>query len=83
MDEERYSLDDWERQNIFPIKKENLIGRFVTENILCLRRFLVTKKIDELANTVTLDISNSEIIQEVMDYSVLKKVLSEKLNRVL
>jgi flagellar basal body rod protein FlgB len=43
----------------------------------------VTKKIDELANTVTLDISNTDIIQDVMDYSALKKVLSEKLNRVL
>ena len=83
MDEERYSLDDWERQNIFPIKKETLIGRFVTENILCLRRFLVTKKIDELAKTVSLEDSNPEIIQDVMDYTVLKKVLSEKLNRVL
>jgi len=83
MDEERYSLDDWERQNIFPIKKETLIGRFVTENILCLRRFLVTKKIDELAKTVTLEESNPEIIQDVMDYMVLKKVLSEKLNRVI
>jgi hypothetical protein len=33
----------------------------------------VTKKIDELANTVTLDISNTDIIQDVMDYSALKK----------
>jgi len=83
MDEERYSLHDWERQNIFPIQKLDLIGRYVTENILCLRRFLVAKKIDELASTATLEKSNSEIIQDVMDYSVLKKVLSEKLNRVL
>ncbi len=83
MDEERYSLDDWERQNIFPIKKETRIGRLVTENILCLRRFLVTKKINELAGNVNLEISNSDIIQDVMDYSSLKKVLSEKLNRVL
>ena len=83
MDEERYSLDDWERQNIFPIKKEALIGRFVTENILCLRRFLVTKKIEELAKKVTIETSNPEIIQDVMDYTVLKKILSEKLNRVL
>ena len=83
MDEERYSLDDWESQNIFPIKKEALVGRFVTENILCLRRFLVTKKIDELKNTVSIDVTNAEVIQDVMDYMVLKKVLSEKLNRVL
>jgi len=83
MNEERYSLDDWERQNIFPIQKETLIGRFVTENILCLRRFLVTKKIDELKSSVSIDVTNSDVIQEVMDYMVLKKVLSEKLNRVL
>jgi len=83
MNEERYSLDDWERQNIFPTKKLDLIGRFVNENILSLRRFLVTKKIDELKSTVSIDITNSDVIQEVMDYMVLKKVLSEKLNRVL
>ena len=28
MNEERYSLNDWERQNIFPIKKEDNIGTF-------------------------------------------------------
>jgi uncharacterized protein with von Willebrand factor type A (vWA) domain len=43
----------------------------------------VSKKIDELAGNVNLEISNSDIIQDVMDYSSLKKVLSEKLNRVL
>ena len=83
MNEERYSLNDWERQNIFPIKKEDNIGRLVNENILSLRRFLVTKKIDELAKSVSQEISNIEIIQEIMDYTALKKVLSEKLNRVL
>jgi len=83
MDEERYSLDDWERQNIFPTKKLDLVGRFVNENILSLRRFLVTKKIEELKSSVSADVTNADVIQEVMDYMVLKKVLSEKLNRVL
>ena len=83
MNEERHSLDDWERQNIFPTKKLDLIGRYVNENILSLRRFLVTKKINELNKSVSIDITNTEIIQEVMDYIVLKKVLSDKLNRVL
>ncbi len=83
MNEERYVLNDWERQNIYPIKKEDNIGRLVNENILNLRRFLVTKKINELAKGVSLEDSNAEIIQEIMDYTSLKKVLSEKLNRVL
>ena len=83
MNEERYALNDWERQNIFPIKKEDNIGRLVNENILSLRRFLVAKKIDELAKSVSQEVSNIEIIQEIMDYTALKKLLSQKLNRVL
>jgi len=83
MDDERHSLHDWERQNIYPIKKLDLIGRFVNENILSLRRFLVNNKIEELKQTVSSDISNSDTIQDVMDYTSLKKVLSEKLKRVL
>jgi len=83
MDDERYSLHDWERQNIYPIKKLDLIGRFVNENILSLRRFLVNNKIEELKHTVSSDVSNSDTIQDVMDYTALKKVLSEKLKRVL
>ncbi|MGB0896119.1 MAG: DNA primase [Flavobacteriaceae bacterium] len=83
MNEERYTLNDWERQNIFPIKKEDNISRLVSENILSLRRFLVTKKINELAKSVSQEVSNTEIIQEIMDYTALKKLLSEKLNRVL
>jgi DNA primase len=83
MNEERYSLNDWERQNIYPIKKEDNIGRYVNENILSLRRFLVAKKIDELKKLVSQEISNIEIIQEIMNYTDLKKLLSQKLNRVL
>jgi DNA primase len=83
MNEERYSLNDWERQNIFPIKKEDNIGRLVNENILSLRRFLVSKKIDELKKSVSQEVSNIEIIQEIMNYTDLKKLLSQKLNRVL
>lgn len=83
MNEERHVLNDWESQNIFPIKKEDNIGRFVNENILSLRRFLVAKKINELAKSVSQEISNIEVIQEIMNYTDLKKLLSQKLNRVL
>ncbi len=83
MNEERYSLDDWERQNIFITSKTEHIGRLVDENILSLRRFLVSKKINMLSKTVSSDSSNAGIIQEIMDYTTLKKILSEKLNRVL
>lgn len=83
MNEERYVLHDWERQNIFVKGKEQTIGQLVNENILSLRRFLVAKKINDLAKNVSQESSNNDVLQDIMDYTVLKKILSEKLNRVL
>jgi len=83
MEEERYVLHDWERQNIFVKPKEETIGQLVNSTILSLRRFLVSKKINELSKTLSQEESNQEIMQDVLDYMSLKKVLSEKLNRVV
>ncbi|MFD0963507.1 DNA primase [Pseudofulvibacter geojedonensis] len=83
MNEERYVLHDWERQNIFVKQKDKTIAQLVNENILTLRRYLVTKKIDELAQQISAQESNTEVLQNIIDYTGLKKVLSEKLNRVL
>jgi DNA primase len=57
----------------------------VSETILNLRRYLVAKKINELSQ----EMKNQEeqrrqdSLREIVDYITLKKVLSEKLNRVL
>ncbi len=83
MEEERYVLHDWERQNIFVKPKEETIGQLVNATILSLRRFLVSKKITELSKIVSQEESNQDILQDVLDYMSLKKVLSEKLNRVV
>ena len=58
----------------------------VSETILNLRRHLVSKKIDELSAEFQSESTKSnaeETMQSVTDYIILKKVLSEKLNRVL
>jgi DNA primase len=85
MEEEQYSLHDWERMDIFVKAKDSTIGRLVNETILALRRFLITQKIEELSQKIkdSPEVDSKEMIEDVMDYLTLKKVLSNKLNRVM
>lgn len=85
MDEEQYVLHDWDRVNIYVKDKKAGVGRLVNETILALRRYLVAKKIGELNEQLksSQPPQASSILQEVMDYISLKKVLSGKLNRVM
>jgi len=86
MDDEKYQLAEWERKEIYVKQKTSTIAQVVSETILNLRRHLVTQKIDELSQLVkeqeTPDQTESNL-QDIVDYITLKKVLSEKLNRVL
>lgn len=85
MEEERYVLHDWKRKEIYVKEKEKSVVQIVNETILSLRRFLVTKKIDELSEAVKSgEEDNRETeLQEILAYIKLKQLLSEKLNRVL
>ncbi|MGB8373986.1 MAG: DNA primase, partial [Salegentibacter sp.] len=85
MEEERYQLHDWDRMDIFVKEKTDSIARLVSETILTLRRYLVSRKIEELKEAVkeNSDEDHSSTLQDVMDYLTLNKVLSNKLNRVM
>ncbi|MDR9456450.1 MAG: DNA primase [Salegentibacter sp.] len=86
MEDEQYELHDWDRQNIFVKTKKETLSRLVSETILSLRRFLINQKIDELSSQVKTpdpETDSSVILQDIMDYLSLKKVLSDKLNRVM
>ena len=85
MEEEQYVLHDWERMEIFVKDKKAGISRLVSETILSLRRYLVSQKINELNNEVKAASpeESSVILQDIMDYLGLKRVLSNKLNRVM
>jgi len=87
MEEERYTLSDWERMEIYVKQKTVTIGQIVSETILNLRRYLVSKKINELSenmkNDALADEDREANLQEVVDYLGLKKLLSDRLNRVL
>ena len=84
MNDERYSLHDWERKNIFPKDKSHSISQLVNETILSLRCFLIDQKVTEFRQaTQDTKSSNKTILEDVLNYSKLKMLLSRKLNRVL
>jgi DNA primase len=83
MDDEKYSLSDWERKNIFVTEPEEILSKLVTDAILNIRRILIDKKIQELINPsqeTTLENVDLEMIQ---NYTELKKRLYSKLMRVV
>ena len=85
MEDERYSLSNWESKNIFPKAKNTTIAQLVSETILSMRCHLIDKKVSVFQQE-TLDETtdnNKSILEEVKDYSSLKMLLSRKLNRVL
>lgn len=85
MEEERYELHNWERMEIYVKGKDKTIAQIVSETILNLRRHLVSQKINDLSEMMK-DNDNPEkesSLQEIVDYLTLKKVLSNKLNRVV
>ena len=85
-DSERYELHNWIGQEIYVKDKNQTISQVVSETIFNLRRYLISMKINELAQ----DIKNlkdeslkKETLKETFEYTALKKLLSDKLNRVL
>lgn len=85
MEEERYTLHDWERKEIYVKDKDKTIAQMVGETILNLRRFLVSRKINELSEVFQQEDEEAKEngLQEIVDYINLKKILSNQLNRVL
>ena len=82
INDEKYQLHDWERKNIYVKKIGSELSQLVNETILNIRRFLIDKKIIELQEFQKEDNKN-DILEQVMSYYKLKKILSAKLNRVV
>ncbi|MAV66101.1 MAG: DNA primase [Flavobacteriaceae bacterium] len=80
MDNEKHVLHNWEKNNIYPKSKINAISQLTIETILNLRCNLIDKKVTEFKNE---NLDQSNVLEQVVNYSNLKRLLSEKLNRVL
>jgi len=84
MEDERYSLDDWERKHIIPKDKNETIAQLVNQTILSLRCFLIDKKVAEYQQETLTEKANSKnILEDVKDYLGLKMLLSRKLGKVV
>ena len=80
INDEKYQLHDWERKNIYVKKIGSELSQLVNETILNIRRYLIDKKINELQGFQR---DGKDVLDEVMRYYKLKKMLSAKLNRVV
>jgi DNA primase len=84
MNEEKYSLHQWNKKNIFVKTRDQQIGLMVTETILSLRKHLVNRKIESLqAEMEDPAQEHKGLLEDVMSYYQLRRLVSNKLNRVL
>lgn len=84
MNEEKYILHQWEKKNIFVKTRDQQIGLMVTETILSLRKHLVNRKIESLqAEMENPQEEHKALLEDVMSYYQLRRLVSNKLNRVL
>ena len=83
MDNEKYFLHDWKKNNIYPKSKKDTLAQLTVETILNFRCYLIDKKVNVFKEQANIDQMNNSSLEEVVNYSKLKKLLSDKLNRVL
>ena len=84
MEDERYNLHDWERNQITPKEKEDSVSQLVSQTILSLRCHLIDQKVADYKNeTLNKNADTRAIIEDVKDYVGLKMLLSRKLGKVV
>ena len=91
MDEDKHILSNWERKDIIVKGKDKHLSKLVTDVIYNLRRHLIEEKIASLIKDMDPSSSSIEFsddtrqsnMEMVVNYTALKKLLFEKLNRVL
>ena len=83
MDDEKYVLSDWMRKEIYVKQKNKNLTKLVMDAILNLRRILIELKIKELLDEATDEEEKQAMLELVVNYTALKKLLYEKLYRVV
>ena len=82
LQEEKHFLHKWDKKSIYVRLPSENVSVMVTETILSLRKLLVSKKIESLQENIKLK-NNKSILEDVMGYYQLRRIVSSKLNRVL
>ena len=82
LQDEKHLLHKWDKKSIYVKLPSENVSIMVTETILSLRKLLVNKKIESLQENIKSK-SNSSVLEDVMGYYQLRRIVSSKLNRVL
>lgn len=85
LQDEQYTLHDWERKNIFVADKSKSLPRWVHEIILRFRCQLIDEKVSTLQEQTeeNQEAHHKELLEEIVQYHKLKTLLSGRLNRVV
>ena len=82
LDSDKHEIHNWEKRMIFVKERETEIVQWLQETVLSLRCVWVQKHIENIQKK-TKDQSNPKLLEEVINYISLNKLLNERLNRVL
>ncbi len=84
MDDERYNLHNWEKQNILVKGKDSGVQQYVNETILTLRSYLTFEIIEGLKKQIQENPEKArDLLTDVVDYNNLKHTFSSELGRVM
>src|SRR5690606_27167803 len=84
MDNERYELHDWEKQNIFVKGKDLTVSQYVNETILTLQSYLIFEIEEGLKKQIQEKPEKArDLLTDVVDYNQLKGTFSNQLGRVM
>lgn len=85
LQDEQYTLHDWERKNIFVADKSKSLPKWVHEIILRFRCQLIDEKVSTLQDQTqeNQEAHHKELLEEIVQYHKLKSLLSGRLNRVV
>ncbi|MGC6479024.1 MAG: DNA primase [Flavobacteriaceae bacterium] len=84
MEDEKYELHQWERKDI-PVKaKTDTLTLLVEQTILAFRMQLIKEKIQQLSKELSPDVEeHRDVLDEIQNYIELKKLLANRLARVI
>jgi len=83
MDDERYTLSDWESKHIMVKTKEKQLSKLVMDAVYNIRRVLIEEKINEIKTNIINSEDRHTDLELVKNYTSLKLLLYEKLARVV
>jgi len=83
MEDEKYTLSDWDRKNIIVKDKQANLSKLVFDAIYNLRRVLIEKKINTLVTEMSSLEDTKPTLEDVVNYTQLKQLLYDRLQRVV